>query len=522
MAKKTRSLLHGEITYSFAKDEEVNILHRLGYVKQRAKFFDVLHHKRAWMRSIVAHHLGASPNACSVAGPEDWIYGSFNVCIPVTVSSSWRRKRQRLMLRFPLPYRVGDHFCPGNSDEKLRCEAGTYAWLQQNATDVPIPHMYGFAVSTGETFTTATCLSFWKRWLFKLRCLALSLLGCPLPSRYVPHQPQSQATDIGYLLIEYIEESAGRMLSNTWSEKRHDDRLRGNLFRSLSQILLSITRTPLPCVGSFVIDNNGYLQLTNRPLSLEIQALENENIPTDMPRNYTYATVDSYILDVLRIHDNRLLHQPNGINNLGDYGAQAAALTILRAALPSFFDPGLRRGPFVLTFTDFNQSNFFVDEDWNVTCIVDLEWMCSLPIEMCRIPPWLTDKAVDEIAEQPEEYGRLRQELVDTLAAEEAKLFGPNEAGAQQHRLSMVMNQGWELGTFWYSLALRSPTGLHALFYKQIQPRFLKKCPEHTEFDNIVPWYWRTDFLEVAIKKMEDKKNYDMQLREAFDKDEAP
>ncbi|KMU86677.1 hypothetical protein CIHG_04466 [Coccidioides immitis H538.4] len=324
--------------------------------------------------------------------------------------------------------------------------------------------MYGFAVSTGETFTTATCLSFWKRRFFKLRCLALSLLGCPLPSRYVPHQPQSQATDIGYLLIEYIEESAGRMLSNTWSEKRHDDRLRGNLFRSLSQILLSITRTPLPCIGSFVIDNNGYLQLTNRPLSLEIQALENENIPTDMPRNYTYSTVDSYILDVLRIHDNRLLHQPNGINNLGDYGAQAAALTILRAALPSFFDPGLRRGPFILTFTDFNQSNFFVDEDWNVTCIVDLEWMCSLPIEMCRIPPWLTDEAVDEIAEQPEEYGRLRQELVDTLAAEEAKLLGPNEAGAQQHRLSMVMNQGWELGTFWYSLALRSPTGLQGTF----------------------------------------------------------
>ncbi|EAS32869.3 uncharacterized protein CIMG_13750 [Coccidioides immitis RS] len=117
--QKTRRLFYGEIIYSFAKDEEVNILHCLGYVKQCAKFFDVLHHKRAWMRLIVAHHLGASPNACYVAGPEDWIYGSFNVCIPVTVSSSWRRKRQRLMLWFPLPYCVSDHFCPGNSNEKL-------------------------------------------------------------------------------------------------------------------------------------------------------------------------------------------------------------------------------------------------------------------------------------------------------------------------------------------------------------------------------------------------------------------
>lgn len=125
--------------------------------------------------------------------------------------------------------------------------------------------------------------------------------------------------DIGYILIEYIEESVGRMLSDTWSGKRHDDRLRGNLCRSLSRILLSITRTPIPCIGSFVIDSNGHLRRTNRPLSLQMQELENQNIPTDMPRNYTYTTVDSYVLDVLRLHDNRLLHQPNAINHLSDY-----------------------------------------------------------------------------------------------------------------------------------------------------------------------------------------------------------
>jgi hypothetical protein len=37
---------------------------------------------------------------------------------------------------------------------------------------------------------------------------------------------------------------------------------------------------------------------------MEIQRLENEQIPTDMPRNFTYSTVDSYIIDVLGFHGN--------------------------------------------------------------------------------------------------------------------------------------------------------------------------------------------------------------------------
>lgn len=58
------------------------------------------------------------------------------------------------MFRVPLPYRVGDEFRLGNSDEKVRCEAGTYAWLQENCPDMPIPRMYGVGVSIGEAVST--------------------------------------------------------------------------------------------------------------------------------------------------------------------------------------------------------------------------------------------------------------------------------------------------------------------------------------------------------------------------------
>lgn len=156
---KPRRLLRQEITYSVAQKEEVNILHRLGYYDQQMQFFAQICHNRSWIKAIVAHHLNlTSPDACDVDDPRDWLHGSFNLCIPVTVRD-WSKRQQsgrRVLLRIPLPYRVGDAFQPGNGDEKVRCEAGTYAWLQANCPDAPIPRLYGFAVSTGETVSVVS------------------------------------------------------------------------------------------------------------------------------------------------------------------------------------------------------------------------------------------------------------------------------------------------------------------------------------------------------------------------------
>lgn len=145
---KTRCLLRKEVTYSDVKDEEFNILHQLGYHAEQDRFFAHLLDKRGWMETVVAHHLNLSSAVCHVAGIEDWLHGSFNVCVPIAIDT-WNRKR--VLLRFPLPYRVGEAYRPGNGDEKIRCEAGTYAWLQENCVGVPIPQLYGFALSSGES-----------------------------------------------------------------------------------------------------------------------------------------------------------------------------------------------------------------------------------------------------------------------------------------------------------------------------------------------------------------------------------
>lgn len=57
----------------------------------------------------------------------------------------------KAIIRFPLPYKVGEDFRPGNVDEKLRSEAATYLWLQEHCPDVPVPDLLGFGFPGGQS-----------------------------------------------------------------------------------------------------------------------------------------------------------------------------------------------------------------------------------------------------------------------------------------------------------------------------------------------------------------------------------
>lgn len=176
-----------------------------------------------------------------------------------------------------------------------------------------------------------------------------------------------------YLLLEYIDETRGQRLSETWETGQTDPHLRQNLFRGLARTMLRMAQVPFPRIGSLVIDDSGFLQLANRPLTLEIQDLESEGIPLDIPRDRPYYTVGLYVDNLLHCHDNRLRHQLNAVNNIGDSASQTAALTILRAVRPDLFRRSLNYGPFVMLLTDINRHNLIVDRNWSIACHIDLE-----------------------------------------------------------------------------------------------------------------------------------------------------
>ena len=317
--------------------------------------------------------------------------------------------------------------------------------------------------------------------------------------------------------MDYIEEKDGMMLSESWKEFRHDKIRRNNLFKGLSNIILSLGRIPLPRIGSFTMNNEGVVSLTNRPLTLLLQQLENERIPTNMDRHLIYATVEPYLLDLLALHDSRLRYQPNSVNDAADCRGQMAALTGMRSVLRHFYRRDLRHGPFFFTLTDINQNNVFVDADWHVKYMIDLEWACSLPMEMQHPPHWLTDRNVDQLdGEHLAAFNEIREEFMDAFEREE-KLLSHSEQYASLR--THTMKSGWDTGKFFYFHALGSTVGLFTLFWQHIQPRFARSHVIDEAFDRIYAPYWEFDSEEFVSTKLEEREIYNRQLQCAFEID---
>lgn len=320
------------------------------------------------------------------------------------------------------------------------------------------------------------------------------------------------------MIVDCVEE--GEMLSTSWETHRHDPSRRANLFRDLARIMLS--QIPLPRIASWTIDDQGILSLTNRPLTLMLHELENEGIPTNIARTLTYPATEAYYLDLLACHDSIIRHKPNAIRDRDDREAQLSALTMMKAVLPHYACRDLRYGPFVLSLTDLHQSNIFVDKDWNITKLIDLEWACALPIEMIHPPYWLTSEGIDTLEGTAlQEYARVRKEFMYIFEREEKMMMKTfSSLDTCPTPLTNAIHRGWQVGNFWYFSALNSPPGLYNLFFDKIQPCFVKACSEKkafTDFEEVFAPYWSVgDMSKIIDAKIKESELYAYQLRALF------
>ncbi|TQS32150.1 hypothetical protein Golomagni_07544, partial [Golovinomyces magnicellulatus] len=407
----TREMLSGEITLEEAKAKSSNILHKLQYTSQREAFFQRMEKHRILLHRILAHHFDVTTREITMEPRQNWLNGSFNLVIPFRIDFEQAVRSdgpQFGVMRFPLPYRVGEATNPGNADEKLNCEAATYAWIQQNCPDVPIVRLFGFGLSTNQHFTSIELMSWWRRWLHHIQCFGRRVLGLEQPSRYLCHNGPAflERMDTPYMILQAVD--TGRMLSSNFKEKRQDLKLLRNLQCDLAKIMVSMASIPLPRIGSFRFDCNGFIKLDNRPLSVLFTMHENEGIPLELPRDKMLNHTDDFVLHHLKAFDNRLLHQPNAIDDESDAHYQMASLAAARLVFPQLLDNELNQGPFALTLTDLHTSNIFVDEDWHIVSIIDLEFAGSMPLELVRTPYWLSGGLIDEL--QHDEFQPIHDE----------------------------------------------------------------------------------------------------------------
>ena len=132
-------------TYESALKKDENIINEVSYQEAATELYEALWNQRHTIQAIVKHHLRLGiRDDCFVRAQEEWIRGSFNVCIPIEVRSKCFHKK--LIFRCPMPHKLAEAKYPGTVDEKLSSEIGTYVWMRDRCPDVRIPHLYGFGM----------------------------------------------------------------------------------------------------------------------------------------------------------------------------------------------------------------------------------------------------------------------------------------------------------------------------------------------------------------------------------------
>jgi hypothetical protein len=223
----------------------------------------------------------------------------------------------------------------------------------------------------------------------------------------------------------------------------------------------------------------------------------------------TYSSADSYIPDLLAYQDARMEHQPNSILDRDDGVSQLSALVGLRALFPKLFNAHLSRGHFVMNFTDMHQSNIFVDKDWNITRLIDLEFAYSCPVELVHVPPWLTGRGVDQLHGPDEERFKLRyDDFVEAVAEEE-------RAKQQGDALSQRLREDWSSGRYWYLLALSSINAYPSIFNRNLRPRYYKDFQFETDAWPLAQ-LWSENVSEFINAKVDGMQAYNDKVRQVF------
>ncbi|KAM3422581.1 hypothetical protein BST61_g73 [Cercospora zeina] len=492
--------------YSDLAKDDRDMLIRAQWPRQDAETLDYLESQLVTIQQLVAEHLPFRPEKCIVAAREDWLRGTFNVCIPVTIKE---RPRKRVLVRCPFPHRLGSPSLPNISAEKIRSESATFAWLSKNCPNIPIPRLWGFGLPGGQTFKPlAYCSWIWRtlEWLRHSTCKAI--YGTTPWRPFLTSRRQARLRT-GYIITDFIEDEQGKVLASRWPTNH--SACKRELFHSFANILLDLMKVPMPRIGAFTVNDVGEVTLSARPLTATLALLEAEGIPSDISPSTTYETANAYIDDLLHLHDARLANQPNAVDHKYDAEGQMATIVLLRALHTHFLDRNLRAGPFVMQFTDLNAYNVFVDDKCRISAIVDLEWSCVLPIEMQPLPFWLSghestdfqDSISNDVA-----YKAVAYEFLDILERENSRRISESRVpfeGAKIVRSSLRKN------THWYHAAVSHPRVAYSFFVNYLQPMFAE-WHGHGDgtgvFQDGVSPYYTIDAAAFIKRKLEEKQEY--------------
>ena len=150
-----------KMTEEEALDNEWDMVPTLTHYPETLRFCQDLERLPPQLVGLVSRHLGIPPSDFVLLDRSEWVWGSFNICLPLHINddddaAARAKLPTQAILRLALPFRCGEDYSPGSVDEKLRCEAATYVWLRLCCPSLPTPRLIWHGLSR-EPFGILLC-----------------------------------------------------------------------------------------------------------------------------------------------------------------------------------------------------------------------------------------------------------------------------------------------------------------------------------------------------------------------------
>ncbi|CAK7269670.1 hypothetical protein SEPCBS119000_003689 [Sporothrix epigloea] len=269
--------------------------------------------------------------------------------------------------------------------------------------------------------------------------------------------------------------------------------------------MVSVARIPQPRIGSFRFNDNGTITLTGRPNLCAALIFEREGALRTTELLETYGTSDTFCSDLLRLHENYFAHNPSAADDEGDCRSEMAVKAIMRTVAHHFISKEQRSGPFRAQFTDINPSNIIVDDDWNITCLLDLGEVSILPVEMLTLPFWLSGCSIADLCGE----GLTRFEPIRDLFMQ--KWISEEKATSSGHELSESMSRMWQSQGVWFWESLSSVNAAFYMVIDHLCPKFM--LPFTTTTEELFCRTFADNSDTIVRQKVEDYTQYAAALK---------
>jgi hypothetical protein len=182
-----------------------------------------------------------------------------------------------------------------------------------------------------------------------------------------------------------------------------------------------------------------------------------------------FQTTTEFFEHVLSFEMEHLRVHPESVTDADDARKKYCRLRKLIKILSEFVDPAWDAGPFVLRCEGMRFGNMLVDEDFNITAILDWEWSYTAPKQMLHSPPrWLIiRRPMHWSTRAPWEdscsarYLECFDMFIEILAEEEitrGKKWRFNQGEGDGDRLSRLMSNSLKSGILWFHELLLTPS----------------------------------------------------------------